>query len=73
MNRKIIAIIGYSIIALFGAVLLILGATTFKEQLGESVIMMFIGVIFLLIGIRGPIQFLRQEKRSDARYQDKNS
>ena len=73
MNRKIIAIIGYIIIALFGTVLLILGVATLKNQIGESLIMILIGIIFLLIGIRGPIQFLKQEKRSEERYQDKNS
>ena len=64
MNRKIIAIIGYMIIALFGAVLLILGSISFKTQIGESLIMLLMGIIFLLIGVRGPIQFLRKEKQS---------
>lgn len=73
MNRKIIAIIGYMIIAIFGAVLLILGAISFKNINGESLIMLLMGIIFLLIGVRGPIQFLRQEKRSEARNQDQNS
>ena len=64
MNRKNIAIIGYIIIALFGAVLLILGILSLNNQIGESLIMLFIGIIFLLIGVRGPIQFLRKEKQS---------
>ena len=64
MNRKIIAIIGYMIIALFGAVLLILGMLSLNNQIGESLIMLFIGIIFLLIGVRGPIQFLRKKKQS---------
>ena len=65
MNRKIIAIVGYMIVALFGAVLLILGAISIRNQIGESLIMLFTGIIFLLIGVRGPIQFLRKEKQSD--------
>ena len=46
------------------------------KEVGLIVIFTFIaigGFIFLLIGIRGPIQFLKQEKRSEERYQDKNS
>lgn len=72
MNRKVIAIIGYIFIALCGAVLFILGVTTIKEQVGSNLLMIFFGSIFLLIGIRGPIQFLQKEKRSEERYQDKN-
>ena len=73
MNRKLIAIIGYSFIALVGAVILIAGIRSFKSQVGSSVLMTIGGIIFLLIGIRGPIQFLKQEKRSEERFQDKNS
>jgi len=65
MNRKIIAIVGYMIVALFGAVLLILGVLSFQNQIGESLIMLFTGSIFLLIGVRGPIQFIRKEKQSE--------
>ena len=72
MNRKLIAIIGYSFIALVGAVMLIAGILSFKSQVGSSALMTISGIIFLLLGIRGPIQFLKKEKRSEARYQDKN-
>ena len=72
MNRKLIALIGYSFIALVGAVILIAGIRSFKSQVGSSTLMIISGIIFLLIGIRGPIQFLKQEKRSEERYQDKN-
>ena len=65
MTRKIIAIIGYLIFALFGAVLLILGILSLRNQIGESLIMLFSGIIFLLIGVRGPIRFLRKEKQSE--------
>ena len=73
MNRKLIALIGYSFIALVGAVMLIAGILSFNSQVGSSALMVISGIIFLLIGIRGPIQFLKKEKRSEARYQDKNS
>ena len=73
MNRKWIALIGYSLIALVGAVLMIVGILTCKTQPGSSVFMAVSGIIFLLIGIRGPIQFLKREKRSEERFQDKNS
>ena len=73
MNRKLIAIIGYSLIALVGAVILIAGILSFKSQVGSSALMVISGIIFLLIGIRGPIQFLKKEKRSKERFQDKNS
>lgn len=73
MNRKLIAIIGYSFIALVGAVMLVAGILSFKSQVGSSALMVISGIIFLLIGIRGPIQFLKQEKRSKERFQDKNS
>ena len=73
MNRKQIALIGYSLIALVGAVILIAGILSFKSQFGSSALMVIGGFIFLLIGIRGPIQFLKQEKRSEDRFQDKNS
>ena len=72
MNRKLIALIGYSFIALVGAVILIAGIRSFKSQVGSSTLMIISGIIFLLIGIRGPIQFLKQEKRSEERYQDTN-
>ena len=73
MNRKWIALIGYSLTALVGVVLLIVGMLTVKEQAVSGVLMALSGIIFLLIGIRGPIQFLKQEKQSEERYQDKNS
>lgn len=73
MHRIIIAIIGYIIIAILGATLIVLGAVNLKEQVISYLIMMFIGVVLLLIGIRGPIQFIRKEKRSEERFQDKNS
>ena len=73
MNRKLIAIIGYSFIALVGAVMLIAGILSFKSQVGSSALMTISGIIFLLIGVRGPIQFLKKEKRSEERFQDKNS
>ena len=73
MNRKLIALIGYIFIALVGAVMLIAGILSFKSQVGSSALMAISGIIFLLIGIRGPIQFLKQEKRSKERFQDKNS
>lgn len=73
MNRKCIALIGYGMIALVGVVLLIVGMLTIKEQAVSGVLMALSGIIFLLIGIRGPIQFLKQEKQSEERYQDKNS
>ena len=73
MNRKWIALIGYSLTALVGVVLLIVGMLTVKEQAVSGVLMALSGIIFLLIGIRGPIQFLKQEKLSEERYQDKNS
>ena len=73
MNRKWIALIGYSLIALVGAALMIVGILSCKTQPASSVLMVISGIIFLLIGIRGPIQFLKQEKRSEERYQDKNS
>ena len=73
MNRKWIALIGYGMIALVGVVLLIVGMLTIKEQAVSGVLMALSGIIFLLIGIRGPIQFLKQEKLSEERYQDKNS
>ncbi len=60
-------------IALVGVVLLIVGMLTMKEQAVSGVLMALSGIIFLLIGIRGPIQFLKQEKQSEERYQDKNS
>ena len=72
MNRKVIAIIGYIFIALCGAVLLIVGALNIKEHAGSNLLMVFIGIILLMIGIRGPIQFLKKEKRSEERYHDKN-
>lgn len=59
-------------IALVGVVLLIVGMLTIKEQAVSGVLMALSGIIFLLIGIRGPIQFLKQEKLSEERYQDKN-
>ena len=73
MNRKLIAIIGHSFIALVGAVMLVAGILSFKSQVGSSALMVISGIIFLLIGIRGPIQFLKKEKRSKERFQDKNS
>lgn len=73
MHRIIIAIIGYIIIAVLGAALIVLGAVNLKEQVISYLIMMFIGVVLLLIGIRGPIQFIQKEKRSEERFQDKNS
>lgn len=73
MNRKLIAIIGYSFITLVGAVMLVAGILSFKSQVGSSALMVISGIIFLLIGIRGPIQFLKKEKRSKERFQDKNS
>lgn len=73
MNRKLIALIGYCFIALVGAVMLIAGIRSFKSQVGSSALMVISGIIFLLIGIRGPIQFLKQEKRSEEQFQDKNS
>ena len=73
MNRKLIAIIGYSFITLVGAVMLIAGILSFKSQVGSSALKVISGIIFLLIGIRGPIQFLKQEKRSEEQFQDKNS
>ena len=72
MNRKWIALIGYSLIALVGAALLIAGMLTMKAQVVSGVLMSVSGIIFLLIGIRGPIQFLQQEKRSEEQFQDKN-
>ena len=73
MNRKRIALVGYGLITLIGAVILIAGILSLKSQVGSSVLMTVSGIIFLLIGIRGPIQFLKQEKRSKERFQDKNS
>ena len=73
MHRIIIAIIGYIIIAVLGATLILLGAVNLREQAFFSIIMMFIGVVLLLIGIRGPIQFIQKEKRSEERFRDKNS
>lgn len=73
MHRIIIAIIGYIIIAVLGTALIVLGAVNLKEQVISYLIMMFIGAVLLLIGIRGPIQFIQKEKRSEERFQDKNS
>ncbi len=73
MNRKWIALIGYSLIALVGAALMIVGILSCKIQPASSVLMVISGIIFLLIGIRGPIQFLKQEKRSEDQFQDKSS
>ena len=73
MNRKLIAIIGHSFIALVGAVMLVAGILSFKSQVGSSALMTISGIIFLLIGVRGPIQFLKKEKHSEERFQDKNS
>ena len=72
MNRKIIALIGYLVIALLGAAMIAVGAVTVKEQIVPSILMMLFGVVLLLIGIRGPIQFLRREKQSEERYREKN-
>lgn len=73
MNRTRIALVGYGLITLIGAVILIAGIRSLKSQVGSSVLMTVSGIIFLLIGIRGPIQFLKQEKRSEDQLQDKNS
>ena len=73
MHRIIIAIIGYIIIAVLGTALIVLGAVNLKEQVISYLIMMFIGAVLLLIGIRGPFQFIQKEKRSGERFQDKNS
>ena len=73
MHRIIIAIIGYIIIAVLGTALIVLGAVNLKEQVISYLIMMFIGAVLLLIGIRGPFQFIQKEKRSEERFQDKNS
>ena len=73
MHRKIIAIIGYIIIAVLGATLTVLGAVNIREQVISNLIMMILGAVLLLIGIRGPILFIKKEKRSEKRFQDKNS
>ena len=73
MHRKIIAIIGYIIIAVLGATLTVLGAVNIREQVISNLIMMILGAVLLLIGIRGPILFIQKEKRSEERFQDKNS
>lgn len=73
MNRKRIALVGYGLITLIGAVMLIAGILLFKSQVGSSALMVISGIIFLLIGVRGPIQFLKKEKHSEERFQDKNS
>lgn len=68
MSRKIIAIIGYIVIALLGAIMIAFGAVTIGEQTISSVVIMFLGVVLMMIGIRGPIQFLKQEKQSEDRF-----
>ena len=73
MHRKIIAIIGYIIIAVLGATLTVLGAVNIREQVISNLIMMILGAVLLLIGIRGPILFIQKEKRSEERFQNKNS
>ena len=73
MHRKIIAIIGYIIIAVLGATLTVLGAVNIREQVISNLIMMILGAVLLLIGIRGPILFIQKEKRSEERFRDKNS
>ena len=73
MHRKIIAIIGYIIIAVLGATLTVLGAVNIREQVISNLIMMILGAVLLLIGIRGPILFIQKEKRSEERFQDKHS
>ena len=65
MSRKTIAIIGYLIIGLFGAVLTVGGVLTIRKQTTPGFIMIPIGIIFLMIAVRGSKQFLQQEKRSE--------